>query len=446
MYSLLRLALFLVCTFGIVSVHSQQMAVKNLVLEGGGVKGIAYVGAFKAFKELGMYENDRYLFDAVSGTSAGCFFGSMIALGIPPEKLEPLVKATDFDGDFFDYKFRDLMSIPWPPTASFSYMSRMLTWIGKVSGAFLLKDSPGLNTGDKYMAFFVNKILPLSPYADKLGPDPTFEDLDAVSPVSLTCYGARLGVPSSIAYSVKTVPTMKLKTAIFHSGNLPVMFKPTQDMFGCVVIDGGLYQNFPINAYDTASYTNPHTLGLSLNAEPNEEATTGCVPSHKRTDKIVYSTVSAISYVEQLLDGLISAHDVLTYYHDPRNAKRIIFLDPRITTVSFNINETVRAEVMSRAYDNVMSYFKRYHTKAPLAPSVTKDAKLSGKKKRIAFQLTPALITHLERVGFIQPSSTLPPTVASTTPSNNVSITTPSPSLRPGSKAKASKISDRARV
>lgn len=446
MYTFSCLISILVSLLIVPAIHSQQMTVKNLVLEGGGVKGIAYVGAFKALKELGMYENDRYLFDAVSGTSAGCLFGAMVALGIPPEKLELIVKTTDFDGDFFDYKFRDLMSIPWPPTASFSYMGRMLAWIGKASEAFLLKDSPGMNTGDKYMAFFINKILPLSPYADKLGPDPTFEDLDSISPVGLTCYGARLGVPSSIAYSVKTVPTMKLKTAVFHSGNLPVMFKPTQDMFGCVVIDGGLYQNFPINAYDTASYTNPHTLGLSLNAEPNEEATAGCVPSKKRDDRIVYSNVSTISYIEQLLDGLISAHDVLTYYHDPRNAKRIIFLDPKITTVSFDINETVREEVMNRAYDNVMRYFKRYHAKAPLAPSITKDIKLNEKRKRLAFQLTPTLMSHLERVGFIQPSFTLSPVITTTMRPENISITTSSPDLSLGSKAKMSRISDRARV
>lgn len=58
----------------------------GLCLSGGGTKGFAYLGAFKAFEEMGI------TFDAVAGTSAGALFGAVYASQMPLEKVFALVK------------------------------------------------------------------------------------------------------------------------------------------------------------------------------------------------------------------------------------------------------------------------------------------------------------------------------------------------------------------
>ncbi|HZD71621.1 MAG TPA: patatin-like phospholipase family protein, partial [Actinomycetes bacterium] len=62
----------------------------DLVLEGGGVKGIGLVGAIKVFTDAG------YRFRRVAGTSAGAIVGSLAAAGIPAAQLERIMYDVDY--------------------------------------------------------------------------------------------------------------------------------------------------------------------------------------------------------------------------------------------------------------------------------------------------------------------------------------------------------------
>ena len=62
----------------------------DLVLEGGGVKGIALVGAISVLMERG------YTFERVAGTSAGSIVGALVAAGFTADELTSTVKAVDY--------------------------------------------------------------------------------------------------------------------------------------------------------------------------------------------------------------------------------------------------------------------------------------------------------------------------------------------------------------
>lgn len=65
----------------------------GLCLSGGGARGFSYLGAFKAFEEMGIK------FDAVAGASAGSLFGAMYASGLTAQEMiqkTKNVKNTDF--------------------------------------------------------------------------------------------------------------------------------------------------------------------------------------------------------------------------------------------------------------------------------------------------------------------------------------------------------------
>ena len=73
--------------------------VADLVLEGGGIKGIALTGAVWAF------DDDRWTFPRIAGTSAGAIVGSVLAAlqaaGEPISQVVELAKTLDYR------KFRD---------------------------------------------------------------------------------------------------------------------------------------------------------------------------------------------------------------------------------------------------------------------------------------------------------------------------------------------------
>ena len=62
----------------------------DLVLEGGGVKGIALVGAISVLQERG------YEFRRVAGTSAGAIVGSLVAANVGAAELEEIMRGVDY--------------------------------------------------------------------------------------------------------------------------------------------------------------------------------------------------------------------------------------------------------------------------------------------------------------------------------------------------------------
>jgi predicted acylesterase/phospholipase RssA len=72
----------------------------DLVLEGGGVKGIGLVGAYTKLTDAG------YTFHRIAGTSAGAIVGSLIAAGMDPAQLKQVMREVDY-GRFQDEGFID---------------------------------------------------------------------------------------------------------------------------------------------------------------------------------------------------------------------------------------------------------------------------------------------------------------------------------------------------
>lgn len=62
----------------------------DLVLEGGGVKGIALVGAISVLEERG------YTFHKVAGTSAGSIVGALVAAGMRADDLHAIMREISY--------------------------------------------------------------------------------------------------------------------------------------------------------------------------------------------------------------------------------------------------------------------------------------------------------------------------------------------------------------
>ena len=63
----------------------------NLVLGGGGIKGIAYIGMYEAAEAKGLR------FDSIAGVSAGAMVGALIGAGYKASELKRILYETEFD-------------------------------------------------------------------------------------------------------------------------------------------------------------------------------------------------------------------------------------------------------------------------------------------------------------------------------------------------------------
>lgn len=93
----------------------------GVALAGGGLKGVAYIGALKAFEELGIK------LDYISGTSSGSMAASLYAIGCSPDEIKNIIVES----------YKDIVKIPKRPIISSvgTYITkRQLHLEGLISG------------------------------------------------------------------------------------------------------------------------------------------------------------------------------------------------------------------------------------------------------------------------------------------------------------------------
>lgn len=197
----------------------------NLAFEGGGAKGIAYVGAVQVLEEEGLYP--RHV-RRVAGTSSGSFLAAMLAVGCPADELEHLLFETDLAAVMRDARF------------------------GLLSGLYNMVTLYGLNPGARLLDFLGDRL------RERTGSeDVTFRQV-------LERCGRELCVPVTNLTRMcteychpKTTPDMPVRLAVGMSMSLPVLMVPyrIQRQSGRLVeadlyTDGGLLCNFPVHAFD----------------------------------------------------------------------------------------------------------------------------------------------------------------------------------------------------
>jgi NTE family protein len=81
--------------------NARSQVIKNLVLEGAGIRGIAYSGAIKSLEQHDLIKG----IDKVGGTSAGAIAALALSLGYSADEIETLIENTKIqkfnDGQFF---------------------------------------------------------------------------------------------------------------------------------------------------------------------------------------------------------------------------------------------------------------------------------------------------------------------------------------------------------
>lgn len=219
---------------------------KRLVLQGGGVKGIALVGALQVLEDLGVR------FEVIAGASAGAIVGSLAAAGYSASELREILMALDFS------KFLD------------GSLSRLLFW-----------RKFGMHTG-KRLRTWIAELLKKKGIV-------TFSDFQARG-VDLVVVATNVTARKQLVFSGKT-PDIRVADAVRMSASIPFFFEPIAHDFSFVV-DGGILSNFPLAQLPAAS--DPSTIGLQL---------VSAVPAAQETPR------GLGEYLRQLVNTVTEAHD-----------------------------------------------------------------------------------------------------------------------------------------
>ena len=254
--------------------------INNLVFEGGGIKGVAYVGALKNA------QNKLFSFDniiSIGGTSAGAMTATLLALNYSLQEMEDSLRQLDLknvflDDENFKNEFLDIKE---------NFHSNLLLNTFRV-GKFLkqISEKFGLFPGETFLNYFEEKI------SRQLGKYATFKDLQERIESGdrrfkfLYLIGSNLTTGDSETFSHIDTPDMIISDAVRISMSIPLIWPPHKyyikdennerivrpDKSNDFYVDGGLLNNYPIGIFDRkvitnaseTTYFNYKTLGFRL--------------------------------------------------------------------------------------------------------------------------------------------------------------------------------------
>jgi NTE family protein len=219
---------------------------RNLVFEGGGIRGISYAGALQVLEQ-------EHLLDSIAqagGTSVGAIVAVLYGVGYTPQELNTLLaelKMQQFnDGRwaFLGGQRRFRLQYGW-------YRGDALEdWIGTAIEH---------KTGSSHTTFA---------QLHSMCGQHRLKDVYVTA--------TNLSRQKLAVFSWKSHPQMELKTAVRTSVSIPLYFRAVLlDSLGNrqsyqhpegaeVYVDGGLLANYPLTMFDTGGIANPYTLGLKL--------------------------------------------------------------------------------------------------------------------------------------------------------------------------------------
>jgi len=294
----------------------------DVVLQGGGVLGIGYVGVFKALSENG------YKVERCAGTSAGSVVAALIMAGYNYEELEDILKNTDFN--IFMKK---------------TSLSKFFT-IGKLLSVMADK---GIYDGE-VIEVWMNGLL-------KKKGITRFKDLmqDGKSKLKIIASditGRKIMIlPDDLKeYGVDPME-FSIAKAVRMSCSIPFYFTPV--LFNNkgkanFVVDGGLLSNFPIWIFDVEGVPRWPTFGVKIKGNDS------------------YSAKGKSDILQYLMDIISSAlnYDADSYVREKDNV-RTITLDfkNKISSTDFlKANEFVDY-LCNNGYETTLKFIENWDFK-----------------------------------------------------------------------------------
>lgn len=230
----------------------------GLAIEGGGVSGISYIGAFNAYEENGYSISD---FKYLAGSSAGSIICALIACNCNLKWLEETMRNFDFE---------KLLDDSWGISLD---IIRLYEDYGWYKGDALLNK--------------VEKLLKELTGFDNI----TFKQLFDTFGKTLIITKTQVMYPKCklVVMDYKSFPDHPVSLAVRESSSIPYFFKAVVDKKNNIFVDGGVLLNYPIELLYT--YLPPKKcMGMMLKYHKDMENDERQIESHIEFIKVIAHT------------------------------------------------------------------------------------------------------------------------------------------------------------
>lgn len=257
------------------TVFSKPITYRNLVFKGGGIRGIAYIGALEVIEEQGILPG----IERVAGTSAGAISAFLVSLRLPVSKILERFSTLDFRKipqastrkKKFPFSLSDSLPISLPVHLPVDLPS-------EEEKLYRMIRSYGLYSSSYFYQWLRSVV---ADYCDG-NANATFADFHERGFRDLYIVVANLNKHQGEIMSYRDTPQVCVADAVRMSMSIPLYFEALRfDGLkfgkGDYYVDGGVYNNYPIKIFDQPPYIkaadlrrskgNPETLGMFLYPE-----------------------------------------------------------------------------------------------------------------------------------------------------------------------------------
>ena len=325
---------------------SSKYHFRNLIFEGGGVKGIAYVGALQ---EL---ENRAVLPDIVriGGTSAGAINAVLLALHYTLDETRDILSNLDFN---------NFMDDSWGLVRD---TKRLINEYGWYKGDFFqgwIGDLIKTKTGNRFSTF--NDIKNMG-----------FKDLYLVS--------TNISTGFSEVHSAEHTPRDRIMDAARMSMSIPLFFRAVRNARNDVYVDGGVLKNYPVKLFDREKYIEKkrkHAVATAYYAKFNKSKPKSSSPYRYNKETIGFRLDSKeeialfrdgaeppttqvddfFDYTLALIKTLMNAQNNAHLHSD--DWQRTVYINSLgIGTTDFDLSDDRKEALVQSGLDGVVEYFK----------------------------------------------------------------------------------------
>jgi len=303
--------------------------IKNLVFEGGGVLGAAYGGSLQELESRKILSQ----IDRVAGTSAGAITATLVALKYTAQEITDIINNANFNSFVHDSIFTE-MAFPF---------------------------DGGLHTGNNLRIWIEGLIAKKTCSAKS-----TFKQLHDLGFLDLKIVGANLTLEREEIFSYDTTPDMIVSDAVRISMSIPFYFDYVKKNCSscsdkaklnckskdtCILVDGGLFWNYPVGIFDSGDILNPETLGFRLGKSDQELYLDD--PNYQRN-----SIDNFKDYLCSVIKALIENQGRLHLQEDDWN--RTVFIDTaNIGALDFNISIENKQLLIENGKKGVQDFLNR---------------------------------------------------------------------------------------
>lgn len=303
---------------------------ENIVIQGGGVKVYASIGAIQVLEK----KNKLSSIKRIAGTSAGSIIASLLAINCTSEEIKKYYDLVDMAP--YKIKYYNILT----------YYN--LLYKKGIHDSQMLKDG------------IISKIL-----KEKIGRDDiTFKEIYDLFGKTLVITGSCLNKRETHYYHMESNPDMKIKDAIQISCCVPFLFQPIHWKEDTMV-DGAVLVNYPLYFFDDNDIMpNSRNDIVSENINDVNKLTLGIkfIDSKTSRDSKIYigngPTKTILEYVSCITNTMVTQIERLSMRSDYWEQTIAIQIDDSITITDMTLDEISKQKMIKQGSEAACKYFE----------------------------------------------------------------------------------------